>query len=107
MGKYLFPRLTDEFSAVVSEHGYYEIQRAETYNSYASGIGPVYHHRTGERLPDPVVIWSGSVEDLGLEYDPRLDTLAFDGRDAEDDGHSVIRERLLAFIATRSGTEPQ
>lgn len=100
MGKYLFPQLTDEYSAVVSTHGYFEIQRRETYNSYASGIGPVHHHRTKERLPDPVVIYEGSVADLGIEYGPD-DDIHFEGDDAEDDGQGIIRQKLLAYLAER------
>lgn len=74
MAKYLFPNLTEEYAAIVSTHGYFEIQKKESYNSYKSGIGPVFD-RNGVQCPDPVVVYSGPVEDLGLHYDAASDDL--------------------------------
>jgi hypothetical protein len=103
MGKYLYRDLTPELSAVVSTHGYFEIQKRETYNSYASGIGPVYHHQTKERIPDPVVVYEGSVADLGITYGPD-DDIHFEGDETEDDGYEVVRQRLLAYLAGKGET---
>jgi hypothetical protein len=100
MGKYLFPDLTPELAAIVSTHGYYEIQKRESFNSYASGIGPVYKTNpdgSKDRCPDPVVVHSGVVSELGITHEN--DDIYFDGADAEDDGREVIRQKLLAYLA--------
>jgi len=94
MAKWCFPNLTDSYAAIVSCHGYFEIQRRETYNSYASGIGPVYNHKTKERMPDPVVVYAGGVEDLGITYLPEYDDIDLDDVDA-------IECRLMAYLAEK------
>jgi hypothetical protein len=108
VGKYLYPDLTPDFAAVVSTHGYFEIQKRETYNSYASGFGPVYRHSgdgTRTRMPDPVVVFEGWVSELGITYGPD-DDIHFDGEDEEDDGHAAIRQLLLAYLAQRATSDP-
>lgn len=76
----------------MSTHGYFEIQRADTYTSYLSGIDPVFdkdHNRMG-----PVeVVARGSVEELGLRYDPAIDDLV-----EEDDDTEVIKAAVLRFL---------
>lgn len=94
VGRYCYPDLTDNLAAVVSTHGYFEIQCRETYNSYASGISPVY--KDGELCPTPVVVFEGPVSDLGLTYEPWHDDLA-----DKDDDFDHIKSALLTFLAER------
>lgn len=97
MGKYLFPELTDTLAAVVSDHGWFQIQERRTFTGYSDGVGPVF--RDGRQLPGPVVVHEGSAGELGLAWDAR----GFLGEefDAEDDGYGYVETRLLEYLATR------
>lgn len=103
MGKYLYPDLTDELAAVVSTHGYYEIQQRDTFNGYRStlqaGVGVYRTDVDGRvRCPPVVPVRGGPVEELGLTYDPSVDDLTDPELETEDDGYALIRARLLALI---------
>lgn len=91
MARWLFPKLTDELSAVVSTHGWFEIQRGFT--SYAAGMGPVINYKTKEVLPSPIVVYEGHVDDLGLTYDSSSDELI-----ESDDNYEVIHAALLKYL---------
>lgn len=92
--KWCFREVVPGIAAIVSCHGYFEIQRADSYNSYASGIGPVYHRNedgTHTQLPNPVVLAEGGVDELGLTYNARYD-------DLEEDDEQTIRTAVIRYI---------
>lgn len=105
MGKYLYPDLTDELAAVVSTHGYYEIQQRDTFNGYSSTLQAGVYRTDADgnkvRCPPVVPVRGGLVEELGLTYDPSVDDLTDPELETEDDGYALIRARLLALIEGR------
>lgn len=109
MGRYLYPELARGFAAVVSTHGYFEIQKAESYNSYAAtitaglsgGVWRTNEDGTRTRCPIPEVVYDGDVEELGLRYEPEHDDLHEDDCDGE-----VIRAALLQFLDRKRSEQP-
>ena len=95
MAKFCFPNLTDEYAAIVSTHGYFEIQKKESYNSYKSNIGPV-KYKDGSIAPTPVVVYTGSTDELGIPYSWERDDLELDC--SEENEVDFIQNRLLNYL---------
>lgn len=97
MARYLFPNLTEKYSAVVSTHGYFEIQDRETYTSYASFVDKV---KKGDKIVGPAkVIYSGTTDELGINYNGQYDDLELPC--SEEEEVDYIQDRLLEYLEKR------
>lgn len=92
MARFVYPDLTDDLAAVVSTHGYFEIQRREGFTGYASGFS--------QQTPPPTVVHAGPVSELGIVYNPYDDDLDWENEPVDEGRH--IRDLLWRWLKTNN-----
>jgi len=90
--RYCFNYIIPGYSAMVSSHGYFFINKGESavYPKFIYEIIGVYDD-DGNKLPTPEYIYEGKVEELGIKYLPEIDDI-----DCNDD--KEIEKRLKKFM---------
>lgn len=98
--RYNFNNFINGYSAMVSSHGYFFINKGKESAFYPRSIYKMgVYEKRNKKLPMPEYVYEGKVKVLGIKYIPTMD-------DIEEHNHTKIKKLIKKFVQEKLKLKP-